>query len=69
MTLFRMQFSVNSIEKVKLQYIHLCNFLLNLYFMRGVAEHKIRRSSGRRSSAGFLKYIRYQEESGSLYGS
>ena len=27
-----MQFSVNSIEKVKLQYIHLYNFLLNLYF-------------------------------------
>ena len=27
-----MQFLVNSIEKVKLQYIHLYNFLLNLYF-------------------------------------
>ena len=27
-----MQFSVNSIEKVKLQYIHFVNFLLNLYF-------------------------------------
>ena len=28
-----MQFLVNSIEKVKLQYIHLYNFILNLYFM------------------------------------
>ncbi len=27
-----MQFSVNSIEKAKLQYIHLYNFILNLYF-------------------------------------
>lgn len=37
--------------------------------MRGIAEHKIRRASGHRSSAGFLKYIRYQEESGALCGS
>ena len=36
---------------------------------RGIVEHKIRRASGHRSSAGFLKYIRYQKESGSLYGS
>ena len=28
-----MQFSVNSIEKAKLQYIHLYDFLLDLYFI------------------------------------
>lgn len=28
-----MQFSVNTIEKVKLQYIHFYNFILDLYFM------------------------------------
>ena len=32
MTLFRMQFSVNSIEKVKLQHIHLCNFFIGFIF-------------------------------------
>ena len=33
MTLFKMQFSVNSIEKAKLYHICLYNFLLNLYFI------------------------------------
>lgn len=32
MALFKTQFLVNTIKKVKLQYIHLYNFILDLYF-------------------------------------
>lgn len=43
MILFKMQFLVNTIEKVKLQYIHFYNFILDLYFMHLLKRKTIKK--------------------------
>ena len=55
-----MQFSVNSIEKVKLQYIHLYNFILNLYF-KSLEKYTTSRSEKRRPYDRNSYWVYYED--------